>query len=244
MIDRFEYRLIRAWTALLLTCLTWLAAGCSTPKPSQPPESCDKQTLVTDIDSDCNDILGCLPKLDNQVNLDTVCLGVQDAARVLDPDHITCPVFDIDAEKSYIRQTCAFIQQQVQDPSGLSCDTLETVVRDLNRGINLGCGGLAEDEATHVLLFDPTGRNPVRFQVPEDKRVYLVRAPQVSEGTATVQDVLALENYVIPNEVTVCETTIAAGSDVALAFVARSNQDIQSVNAEVISPRQGIRRCN
>jgi hypothetical protein len=91
--------------------------------------------------------------------------------------------------------------------------------------------------ATYILVFDPTGRHPETFDVPLDKKVYLVRAPQVSQGTATVQDLLTLENYVIPDGVTVYETDIEPGTRVSLAFMARTNNDIHSVNAEVISPR-------
>lgn len=98
--------------------------------------------------------------------------------------------------------------------------------------------------ATYLLLFDGTGRTHEDFTVPENKKVYLVRSPAVSEGTATVQDLLTLNTYVIPDGVTVCETTIAAGEQVSLAFIARSNQNILSVDAEVISPRQGMTPCN
>ena len=97
--------------------------------------------------------------------------------------------------------------------------------------------------ATYVLLFDPTGRNPERIVVPEGKRVYLARAPQVAEGTATVQDVAALTSYVLPDGVTVCQTPIAEHEEIALAFMARTNDQIHSINVEVISPREGIDPC-
>jgi hypothetical protein len=96
---------------------------------------------------------------------------------------------------------------------------------------------------TYVLLFDPTGANPTNFTIPAGKALYLARAPQVEDGTATVQDLLSLTNYVLEDQITVCQTGVAAGTQVALAFMARSNQNILSVNAEVISPRGGIPNC-
>jgi hypothetical protein len=96
--------------------------------------------------------------------------------------------------------------------------------------------------ASYVLVFDPSGKKNERFSVPAGQVVYLSRAPQVAEGTATVQDLLTLQNYVIPDGVTVCLTTIPPG-DVALAFIARSNNSILSVQADVIAPRQGSTPC-
>ena len=97
--------------------------------------------------------------------------------------------------------------------------------------------------ATYILPFDPTGRTHENFQVPKGKRVYIVRAPQVAQGTATVHDLISLEQYTIPNGVTICETSIPPGADVSLAFMARSNPNILAVNVEVISPRTGINPC-
>lgn len=92
--------------------------------------------------------------------------------------------------------------------------------------------------ATYVLPFNAEGRIHETFQVPAGKRVYLVRAPAVSAGTATVCDLLSLANYVIPDGVTVHPTNIPEGANVSLAFMARSAPDITFVNAEVIRPRE------
>jgi hypothetical protein len=91
--------------------------------------------------------------------------------------------------------------------------------------------------STYALLFDATGATYENFHVPDDKRVYLVRSPAVSQGTATIHDFLSLNNYTIPDGVTVIETDIPPGADVSLAFMARSNPKITLVHAEVIKPR-------
>jgi hypothetical protein len=90
---------------------------------------------------------------------------------------------------------------------------------------------------TYLLMFDPTGRDHEDFQVPAGKLCYLVRAPQAANGTATVTDLLSLTNYTLPGGVTIINTGIAPGKDVALAFMSRSDPSIQFINAEVISPR-------
>ena len=90
---------------------------------------------------------------------------------------------------------------------------------------------------TYLLNFDATGRTLETFTVPERKKVYLVRASQASQGTATIQDLVSLETYVIPNGQTILETNIRAGDNVSLAFLARTNPNICFVNVEVISPR-------
>lgn len=92
--------------------------------------------------------------------------------------------------------------------------------------------------ATYPLLFSPDGRDPETFTVPNGKVVYLVRAPAVAAGTATVQDLLSLENYVLQDGETVYRTSIQAGEKVSLVFIERSNNAIAMVNAEVISPRE------
>lgn len=92
--------------------------------------------------------------------------------------------------------------------------------------------------ATYPLFFSPDGKDHADFTVPPGKVVYLVRAQAVSAGTATVQDLLGLENYTIPDGVTVYRTSIQAGDQVSLTFLARSNPSISFVNAEVTSPRE------
>jgi hypothetical protein len=90
---------------------------------------------------------------------------------------------------------------------------------------------------TYILMFDSTGHTYQNFQVPAGKRCYLVRAPQAAQGTATVTDLLSLENHVLPGGVTIVDTGIAPGTNVSLAFMSRSNPAIQFINAEVINPR-------
>jgi hypothetical protein len=90
--------------------------------------------------------------------------------------------------------------------------------------------------ATYPLLFDATGKNPENFNVPKNKRLYLVRAPQVKDGTATVQNLLDLTTWELEDGVTVLDTGVS-NADVSLVFLERSNQDITLINAEVISPR-------
>ena len=87
--------------------------------------------------------------------------------------------------------------------------------------------------STHILHFDATGRTHEDFQVPQGKEVYLVRAPQAQQGTATVTDHLSLEKFEIPNGQTVYKTNIKPGSHVSLSFIARSNNKISFVNAEL-----------
>lgn len=90
---------------------------------------------------------------------------------------------------------------------------------------------------TYILHFDSTGKTYEGFTVPKGKVVYLVRAPQVSTGTATVQNLLTLNDYVIPDGQTVLEIDIPVDQPVALAFLARSNQEITFVNVEIKSKR-------
>lgn len=90
---------------------------------------------------------------------------------------------------------------------------------------------------TYILMYDPTGANAETFTVPEGKKLYLVRAPQVSNGTATVRDYLSGTDYVVPNGTTVYELPIEGGTQVKMAFVARNNNAIQFVNAEVTTER-------
>ncbi|MBF0624921.1 MAG: hypothetical protein HQL82_08945 [Magnetococcales bacterium] len=91
--------------------------------------------------------------------------------------------------------------------------------------------------ATYLLLFDATGRTSETFTVPAGKAVYLVRAPQVSAGTATVTDLLTFKNYTLPDGVTVGLTSIPSGATVTLAFMARTNPNVSFINVEVITPR-------
>ena len=86
--------------------------------------------------------------------------------------------------------------------------------------------------STHMLHFDGTGRTHEDFVVPQGKEVYLVRA-KANQGTATVTDHLSRENYEIPNGQTVYKTNIKPGTHVALSFIARSNNKISFVNAEL-----------
>lgn len=86
---------------------------------------------------------------------------------------------------------------------------------------------------SYALLFDATGNTHETFTVPEGKKLYLVRSPSVSDGTATIQDLLSLTNYVIPNGETVLLTDVPGGRQVSLAFLARSNAAISLVMAEV-----------
>ena len=87
--------------------------------------------------------------------------------------------------------------------------------------------------STYMLHFDATGRTHEDFVVPHGKEVYLVRAPQADQGTATVTDHLSRQNYVIPNGQTVYKTNIEPGTKVALSFMERSNAKISFVNAEL-----------
>jgi hypothetical protein len=96
----------------------------------------------------------------------------------------------------------------------------------------------ASTMATYILLFSADGQQHEDFTVPPDKVVYLVRAQAVSAGTATVRDLNTQHDYVIPDGVTVYRTSIKAGQEVSLAFVARTNDAIVFVNAEVVSPRE------
>lgn len=89
--------------------------------------------------------------------------------------------------------------------------------------------------ATYLLDFDPAGRNPQTFTVPEGRRIYLVRTPEA--GTATVIDILSLSTYTLRDGVTIMELPIPSGTRVSLAFMERSNPKILFVNAEVIHPR-------
>lgn len=91
---------------------------------------------------------------------------------------------------------------------------------------------------TYVLMYDPTGANAVTFTVPAGKVVYLVRAPQVSEGNATVRDYQSATEYVLQDGLTVRKLAISAGTQVQMAFVARTNDDIQFVNVEVTRSRE------
>jgi hypothetical protein len=100
-------------------------------------------------------------------------------------------------------------------------------------------GRREEAVATYTLVFDPSGKTHSDFTVPQGKVVYLVRSAAVSAGTATVQDLISLTNYVIPDGQTTYLTDIAAGQSVSLAFMERSNQSIHSVNAEVTNKREG-----
>lgn len=99
--------------------------------------------------------------------------------------------------------------------------------------------------ATYVLLFDASGRSSQTFPIPKGKRVYLVRPPQESKGTATISDLINLVNFTIPDGRTICETNIKdEGENVTLAFMSRTNQNILFVNVEVISPREDVEPCN
>ncbi|MBF8273575.1 MAG: hypothetical protein HW380_2680 [Magnetococcales bacterium] len=93
---------------------------------------------------------------------------------------------------------------------------------------------------TYPLMFDSSGRTYTTFTVPSGKVVYLVRAPQVSNGTAMVSDLASLRNYQLDDGCTVCLTPFSQGQTVSLAFMARSNPNIYSVNAEVTYPRGGM----
>jgi hypothetical protein len=87
---------------------------------------------------------------------------------------------------------------------------------------------------SYVLLYSD---NTETFKVPDRKKIYLSRAPQVSTGTATVFDSKNNKSYVIPDGVTVFDTGIGAGTEVSLKFTARTNDKIISVNADVTHPR-------
>jgi hypothetical protein len=91
--------------------------------------------------------------------------------------------------------------------------------------------------ASYIMVFDSTGQTHEDFTVPREKVVYLTRAPQVSQGTATVRDLNTQNTYVIPDGQTIYLTNIPVGASVSLAFTARSNSLINSVIAEVISQR-------
>jgi hypothetical protein len=109
---------------------------------------------------------------------------------------------------------------------GQVASDLAAVMRPLTRRTKMA-------GTTYVLHFDATGRTHEDFTVPHGKKVLLVRAPQVEKGTATVTDHLSLKNYVIPNGQTVYTTNIVPGTQVSLAFMARSNNDIKFVNVEM-----------
>jgi RNase P/RNase MRP subunit p29 len=87
---------------------------------------------------------------------------------------------------------------------------------------------------TYTLFYQ---KEAEEFTVPEKKAVYLVRAPQVIEGTATVTDELTGKKYVIPEDQATIRTSIKEGQKVKLKFTERTNDDISFVNVEVITPR-------
>jgi hypothetical protein len=92
---------------------------------------------------------------------------------------------------------------------------------------------------SHLLNFDATGGTHEDFTVPTGKCIYLTRAAQVDTGTATVRNLLTNHDYVIQDGVTVLQLPIASGTAVSLAFIARTNDKITFVMAEVTTPRVG-----
>ena len=86
----------------------------------------------------------------------------------------------------------------------------------------------------YILMFDATGATRETFDVPAGKHLYLTRAPQVSEGTATVLEVGTRTSYVIPDGVTVGEI-LHPPARVTFAFTQRSNDRIGFVIASVKS---------
>jgi hypothetical protein len=90
---------------------------------------------------------------------------------------------------------------------------------------------------SYVLPFDSSGRTHEDFTVPAKKAVYLTRAEAVKKGTATVTDLLSLNTYTLPDGETMIRTNIAPGTQVSLAFMAKSNPEINSIMVEVITPR-------
>jgi len=87
----------------------------------------------------------------------------------------------------------------------------------------------------YILMFDARGATREAFSVPAGKHLYLTRAPQVRNGTATVVDVRnGNREYVIPDDETVVEIENPP-ADVTFTFMRRSNDNITFVMATVKS---------
>lgn len=88
----------------------------------------------------------------------------------------------------------------------------------------------------YTLQLDNSGRSKLDVTVPNGKRVYLSRAPQVNRGTLTIHDFESGRTYEIPDGVSVFDTQIS-GRKVSLAFLGTTNDRITSVTVDVRSPQ-------
>lgn len=89
---------------------------------------------------------------------------------------------------------------------------------------------------TYTLQLDNSGQSRLNVTVPNGKRVYLSRAPQVKRGTMDVHDFQSGITYEVPDGVSVYDTQIV-GRKASLAFLATSNDSITSVTVDVRSPQ-------